>query len=177
MQLLLFRHGPAAPRGRKWSDDRLRPLTAPGKAKSARAAKGLARLGLHPDLIVSSPFVRARQTAELLASAFRPKGLLELDEALAPGGNPLPLLGKLARKGLPLVAFVGHEPSLSRLAATLVSGRPTGAALDLRKAGGILIEVDSTGRRGGLLALLPPRVLRAIAGERLSTRGGKGNGE
>jgi phosphohistidine phosphatase len=121
-------------------------------------------------LVLSSPLVRARQTAELaVAAGLAPE--LELAAALAPLADPLPLLerwlGPLSpRPGWRRLAFVGHEPDLSTLAALLI-GVPMALApqaLRLKKAGALLLQWPSApmGTLAGtarLELLLPPRVL------------------
>jgi phosphohistidine phosphatase len=139
-ELLLFRHGIAAERAKPSADasadlkaDGERPLTAAGLSRSRAVADQLLRLGLGADRLLSSPLVRARQTAEIAVAA----GLasrLELDGALAPGGDPLPLVLASSCSRLMLV---GHEPDLSQLACRLL-GAPAGA-IQLKKAGLALI--------------------------------------
>jgi phosphohistidine phosphatase len=88
MNLLIVRHGIAVDRGDPaypWDDDR--PLTAEGIHKFRIAARGLKALGVHPERIVSSPLVRARQTAEILRDAVAPSLDLDIEPHLEPGGD------------------------------------------------------------------------------------------
>src|SRR6185295_8830924 len=87
-------------------------------------AKAMKALELSFDLILSSPYVRARETAEIVADSFKAQELLELTETLIPGGDCNELISSLLRKR-PVpdsVLLVGHEPSLSELISFLVSG-------------------------------------------------------
>lgn len=169
-ELLLLRHGLAEEREPD-RDDGQRRLTAEGAQRTGAVLQRLAALDLGCDLVLSSPLVRARQTAELALTA----GLaaeLELAAALAPLADPLPLLerwlGPLApRPGWRRLALVGHEPDLSTLAALLI-GVPmaqASEALQLKKAGVVLLQLPGQLPAGGLLGaarlslLLPPRLL------------------
>src|SRR5947209_13148449 len=90
-ELYLVRHGVAEERGEKWPDDTKRPLTADGVERMRKAARGLERLDVQLDVILSSPLVRARQTAEILSSALEGHPPIVNCEPLAPGG-PFPAL-------------------------------------------------------------------------------------
>jgi phosphohistidine phosphatase len=119
MMLLLIRHGPAGDR-EAWralgKDDFLRPLTADGRARTRAAAKGLARIVDRPQAIATSPLARAIQTADHVAKAFGVEAAEEL-HAILPEGSPADVVPWLtARAKLDLVALVGHEPQLGRLA-------------------------------------------------------------
>ena len=155
VDLLLLRHGIAAERlcGRDHPD---RPLTVRGKRRTLEVVRQLRMLDVQADALISSPYRRSRQTAELAVKA----GLAEsmrLDSALKPGGDPWPLVSRVSGCCL----LVGHEPDLSILAATLI-GAPAGS-LRLRKAGYCHLSwpADLSDPRGQaeLKALLRPRLL------------------
>ena len=155
VDLLLLRHGIAAERlcGRDHPD---RPLTVRGKRRTLEVVRQLRMLDVQADALISSPYRRSRQTAELAVKA----GLAEsmrLDSALKPGGDPWPLVSRVSGCCL----LVGHEPDLSILAATLI-GAPAGS-LRLRKAGYCHLSwpADLSDPRGHaeLQALLRPRLL------------------
>ncbi|MBI3299942.1 MAG: phosphohistidine phosphatase SixA [Elusimicrobia bacterium] len=160
MRLLLFRHGPAGDR-QAWAkagkDDAVRPLTADGREKTRKAAKGLAKQFGRLDLIISSPLKRAVQTATYLAERFPKAARLERDE-LSPSSDPALAAKWLASLKEDAVAVVGHEPHLSRLAAHLLTGKAA-PVFELKKAGAALIEL---GRPNALAALLAPKVLRRL---------------
>lgn len=140
--LLLLRHGIAEPRedGRP---DAARALTAAGRRRCAAVLTRLRQRGLAADLMLSSPLVRARQTAELAVQANLAPSL-ELAEDLTPGGDPLSQLATWlavvpARAGQrPRLLLVGHEPDLGDLASALI-GAPAGA-ISLRKSGLALLR-------------------------------------
>lgn len=172
MKLLLVRHAPAgdpAAYAASGMDDRERPLTPEGKRKMRRAARGLARLIPSLDLLASSPLVRAVQTADILASCYRRLDVTPTDE-LVPGRPPdrvLRWLSTLPIEGV--VAAVGHEPDLSRLAAFLLTGQ-TAPFLEFKKGGAALLDLapgSPPGGRGGgarLEWLLAPGQLRRLKG-------------
>ena len=155
VDLLLLRHGIAAERvsGRDHPD---RPLTDRGVRRTLEVVRRLRMLNVRADVLISSPYRRASETAQLAIEA----GLAEsmrLDSALEPGGDPWTLLASLSGCCL----LVGHEPELSTLAATLI-GAPNGS-LRLRKAGYCHLSwrADLVDPRGAaeLQALLRPRLL------------------
>ncbi|MEZ4401600.1 MAG: histidine phosphatase family protein [Kofleriaceae bacterium] len=121
MKLYLIRHADAVPADVAGADHD-RWLSPRGR----QAARGLARLlreqGVELDAMVSSPLPRAMQTAELLAGGLDYLGPIEVEAALAPGCHPRRVVDGLAARGA-AAAVVGHEPTISELAATLI-GRP-----------------------------------------------------
>lgn len=169
MELLIFRHGIAedvSPSG----DDARRRLTERGVERTAAAARGLATLIEPPDRVLTSPKTRARQTAEIAAGIFdRP---VELVPVIAHGSAEA-IREALAQRDEARLMVVGHEPTLGELVALLIGGRPGAGAVAMKKAGAAWLEADvddgggagSARSRGVLRALLPPRVLRALAGE------------
>ena len=164
MQLLIIRHAIAVPRGTPGIPDDERPLTPEGEKKFRTAAEGLARIAARPDLLLTSPLVRARQTAEIAAAAW---GGIKIDcEPSLAGGTFEELASALAkRKESDLVAVVGHEPHLSALLARLLTAKDAGL-LTFRKGGAALVEIPASLKEGGrLIWYLPPRILRALAGE------------
>jgi phosphohistidine phosphatase len=164
MRVVLFRHGPAGSRDpAHWPDDRLRPLTQRGEARTAAAARGLRRLEPEVAAVVTSPLARAARTAKLVGEVYggAPQETLE---ALAPGGSYRRVVEFLSKRGRDeTLVLVGHEPDLGKLAGMLVFGAP--AALPLKKAGACAVDFTSVPQAGkGRLAwLLPPRVLRRLA--------------
>jgi len=162
MRVVLFRHGIAGSRdARRWPNDALRPLTARGRERTEQAARGLKRL--YPvTRILSSPLLRASQTAEILRAAYGLTREIEVVPALAPIGSHREILTRLAAlKPAESVALVGHEPDLGKLAAVLVFGAPNGN-LPLKKAGVCVLDFVGLPEPGAgkIVALLPPRLLR-----------------
>jgi phosphohistidine phosphatase len=158
MDLYLIRHAVAAERGSWSGPDAERPLTPEGERRFAREVRGLARLEVQFQRVLTSPWKRARDSAQMLAElAARPPE--ECPELAAPPGDAL-----LALLGEESTALVGHEPWLSDLAALLLSKTLDGGAFEVKK--GAVVHLEGEPRRAGmqLRALLPPRVLRALAG-------------
>src|SRR5258708_1648062 len=98
MNLFILRHAIAEPRGTPTpGGDSQRRLTSAGKTKMRRAARGMRSLGLEFDLILSSPYLRASETAEIVAEVFGLEKQLTISAALAADGNPKELLDQLKR--------------------------------------------------------------------------------
>ncbi|HLW78152.1 MAG TPA: histidine phosphatase family protein, partial [Terriglobia bacterium] len=136
-----------------------------GKKKMQEVAKGLKRLGVAVDWVVSSPLVRAVETAEIAAAALLEAGPVERSETLSPGGPPEALIAHLAKHpSRRRVLVVGHEPDLSELAARLI-GAGRHANLAFKKGGCCLIQFSEFPPRsaGELTWWLTPRVLRKLA--------------
>jgi len=162
-ELYLVRHAVAAERGDEWPDDTKRPLTANGVSRFRDVVDGLAWFGVGLDEIFSSPLVRARQTADILASRLPDRPPVKIVDELAPGHEAAQVIAELAKRAKRRrVAIVGHEPELGELAAALV-GAPR--ALPFRKGGVCRIDVDGLGssRAGTLIWFLPPKILRKAA--------------
>jgi phosphohistidine phosphatase len=149
MELYLLRHGLAVERGTAgYEDDSRRPLTAKGKRKMERIARGMKSNGLSFDLILSSPFVRARQTAEMVARAFKATRRLKFSDHLSPDGELEDLIHDLKRlyQRPKSVLLVGHEPYLSHLMTTLLAGKPV---FDVNfKKGGLCLLTAGSLRQG-----------------------------
>lgn len=161
--LYVVRHAIAELRGEAYPDDTKRPLTPKGMARFKEAARGLAELGVTLDLILTSPLVRARQTAEILAATLRGRIPIEEIEVLAPASSPgavLSVLGEYSRRKR--MALVGHEPGIGELAARLVGSRTPFA---FKKGAVCCIEVGALPPPGpGTLQwFATPRMLRALA--------------
>jgi phosphohistidine phosphatase len=166
MRLILMRHahaGEADPR--RWPDDRQRPLSDKGRRKHAVVADALRRMGVRFDRLLSSPLVRARQTADIIAAVYGGAPAIEETPALGDRATLADLLAALAR--LPAdaaVLCVGHEPFLSEAEAALISrGGPV--RIEMRKSG--VAGLDFKGRpvagAGTLLYHFRPRELLALA--------------
>jgi phosphohistidine phosphatase len=122
MRLFLLRHGDAEDR-RVGLSDAERRLTPEGIEEMKQVARGMRELDLRPDAILSSPLVRARETAELAAAGLGLETLLRIEPHLASGARFDDFLR--AVRGLPAdsrVLLVGHEPDLSHVVSTLIGG-------------------------------------------------------
>ena len=167
MELYLLRHGIAVERGTAgYDDDAQRPLTPEGRTKTYEVARGLHRLNLKWDALWTSPYVRAVQTAELVAKAYDlPKKDLRETNALLPTATLEELAGQLVEfpNGTRHL-LVGHEPHLSSLVGRLIGAGPE-YRINFKKAGLLIVETTQLHPEavGTLLGYLPPRVLRALA--------------
>ena len=162
-ELYLVRHAIAAERGEEWPDDTKRPLTERGIQRFREGVSGLDALEVRIDEIFTSPLVRAKQTADLLAAALQPRPSVKLLPELAPGHPPAAAMAQLAKVAKRRrIALVGHEPDLGELAAHLIGGK---RALPFRKGGICRIDVEglASKRAGSLIWFVPPRVLRKLA--------------
>ena len=115
MELYLIRHGVAAERGDAYPDDTQRPLTHDGVAKVRQAGAGLTAVEIRFDLILTSPLMRARQTAQAFADALPEATPVEVVRSLSPGAAFAAVREDLARHpGATRIALVGHEPDMGR---------------------------------------------------------------
>lgn len=164
IELYLVRHAIAAERGPRYPDDRARPLTADGRRRFKEAVQGLAAFGMSCDLVLTSPLVRAEDTAILLADGLAGRPPVQVVEALAPGGSAADITAAIGRgaKKHGRIALVGHQPDLGELAARLLGAH---GQIEFRKGAVCAIEVSSAapGGPGTLRWLLPPRALRRLA--------------
>jgi phosphohistidine phosphatase len=165
MDLYIIRHAIAVDRGTpEYADDSQRPLTDKGKKRMRQIAKGLYALGVDFDLILSSPYVRAKETAEILADVFKTKADIAFSENLIPMGDPDLLISEINEKySVNSIALVGHEPHLTTLISLLVSDN---ASLDviLKKGGVCRLSADDLHhtRKTTLEWLLTPGILVEI---------------
>ena len=165
MQLMLFRHGIAEPYDPALPDAE-RTLTQRGIERTTQAAHGLARIVDRPDTILTSPKIRAMQTAAIVGDALDVNP--EICPVLAAGGaREIALM--LRDRSEHRLMLVGHEPYLSQLIETLCldQSAPCRNTIEMKKAGCALLEGpirrDEAPDRVTLQWLLPPRVLRALA--------------
>ena len=161
-QIYLIRHGEAEERGDAWPDDSKRPLTADGMSKLRKFARALKRLDVVLDVIVTSPLVRTRQTAEIFAGGLDPHPHLVTAESLAPGGSIAAVLSDLEKHAKrERIALVGHEPGMGELAARLIGSRHP---IPFKKGAVCRIDVEGLppAGPGDLRWFLTPKILRAI---------------
>jgi phosphohistidine phosphatase len=162
MQLFIVRHGIAIDReDPKCPADPDRFLTEEGIEKTQQVAKGVAEVGAVPDLMVSSPYLRASQTAEIFATELEySKQKIRKSDLLLPGAEPLQLFRELAKdKDMSVVFVFGHAPHLDDLLATAVGTKHHISAL--KKAGVALVELRRLVPPSGVLVwLATPKLLR-----------------
>ena len=157
MRVYFLRHGKAEDRAAWRGDDAARPLTAAGEKEMRREAKLLRAMDLALDLIVTSPLVRARRTAEIVADELGLGGRLVEDARLAPGFDVRRLEQVLAAHGpAESVMVVGHEPDFSATVAELIGG----GDIVMKKGGLARVDVTAPAAGGGQLVwLLTPPLL------------------
>lgn len=156
--LYVVRHAIAAERGDAFPDDSKRPLTSAGKAKFKKAARGLAEIGVEVDRILTSPYTRARETADILAAQLSGHPPVIETRALEPGRPFEHLLEALAEHAdCRAVAIVGHEPGIGECAGRLVAA----PALEFKKGAMCRIDFDTwpSDAPGVLRWFVTPKIL------------------
>ncbi len=167
MRLVLFRHGIAHDRAAPdCPPDPERTLTPKGIERTTAAAAGLARLGVNPALILTSPYARALETARIAARALGVRAdHIHETEALLPESDPREIFTILAKQKAPDILCAGHAPNLDAVLALAVAGRAT-PFTELKKAGAAMIELFVPGSAGGTLVwVLGSKALRALGSE------------
>jgi phosphohistidine phosphatase len=161
----MVRHAIAHERGSAYPDDALRPLTPEGRAKMAEAAAGLAKL-FRPEVILTSPLVRARETADIVREACGAPPAKELD-ALASGDHRA-LVAAANETGALRVMAVGHQPWMSELLSYLLAGESHAMVGEFKKGAAALVSAEQRLEPGACLLawLLQPAALRAMAAAR-----------
>jgi phosphohistidine phosphatase len=155
-RLYFLRHGLAADRGEWMGDDFERPLTSKGQALMAREAAAIALLELKLDLILTSPLVRALQTATIVAETLGMQEQVMTDERLMPGFD-MPCLVEMLNEHSDLSALmlVGHEPDFSETISALIGG----GRVVCKKGSLARVDLPDDGSLAGeLVWLIPPTV-------------------
>jgi phosphohistidine phosphatase len=161
-ELYLIRHGLAEERGPAWPDDTRRPLTDRGMSRLRREARAMSAAGIVFDVVLTSPLIRTRQTAEILAGGFSPRPPIVIVEALAPDGSPSAVLAALDQQSRrQRLALVGHEPGIGELAARLIGAR---RPIPFKKGAVCRIDVEMLppAGPGTLRWFLTPRMVRRL---------------
>lgn len=166
MNLYILRHAIAVERGTPGvEDDSKRELTPKGTAKMRRIAGGMSKLNIQLDLILSSPYLRARQTADIVADVLKARDCLRFTDSLIPGAGGEQVITEINKhfRKRENVLLVGHEPLLSSLIAILVSGDPT-LGFTMKKGGLCLLTIPvlTYGRCAILEWLLYPKQLEQL---------------
>jgi phosphohistidine phosphatase len=163
MILYIVRHGIAVDRTDPNSPPEAeRPLTAKGVQKTRAAALGLKEVEVKPDILITSPFVRAAQTAEIFAEALGfATSKIRVSEALKPNANPAEIVREISRLKAKEVMCFGHAPHVDHLISQLAGAR--GLFTELKKAGVACLE--QTGPHGSwhVQWIVTPKVLRQLA--------------
>ena len=174
MDLFILRHGYAGNRLSDPMKDIKRELTVSGKKEVVEIAKSLKKLGVKFNVIFSSPFTRAFQTAQIIAEEYKLTEQIEQSEELKPDGSKGSLYNKLSKLSIDsVILIVGHEPYLSSMINDIISNNDTDRNYNknhnnnniiLKKAGLSRIKITSTVPKfkGELRWLLTPRILKKI---------------
>jgi phosphohistidine phosphatase len=158
MEVYILRHAIAEDRSASLRDPD-RALTDEGRKKLRAVLERARAAGVAPSLILTSPYVRAVQTAEMAAEAFGYRGSIVRIDALIPGARPEAAWREIrARRGEKSILLAGHEPSLSALAGYLL-GTPE-LAIDFKKGALLRLDLDASSRepRGALDWLIVPKL-------------------
>jgi phosphohistidine phosphatase len=164
VELLIIRHAVAFERDRhRWADDGARPLSPAGIRRSRKAAAGLKELCEVPDRLLSSPLIRARQTAKILTDvAGWPPA--EIAPELAPGKAATAVLTRLAKDRSKRIAVVGHQPDLSALLAACLLKDGGTLRIEMKKNAVACLTFDGHAHVGRAVLnwLATPRMLRGF---------------
>jgi phosphohistidine phosphatase len=163
IHLYLVRHAIAEERGENWPDDTKRPLSDEGRVRMAKQVAGLEAMEVRIEEVLTSPLVRTRQTAEILAQGLSSRPKVTNFTALAPGHSAKEMLSALKDYGRrSRIAMVGHEPGLGDLIAALIGTRNP---ITFKKVGVALVKVDRLppdAGSGALCWFVTPKILRGL---------------
>lgn len=164
MVVYIVRHAIAVERETASYPNDDRPLTEAGKGKMSKAAKAIAKLVRDVDVILTSPLIRAHDTARIIARALGAEQKLELCKGLAPGSSLKDLMSYLSKyKGMKSIMVVGHQPDLGYLASAMLGSNES--IVEFKKGAICAIEISALPQKGKgmLLWHLQPKQLRALA--------------
>lgn len=165
MNLYFLRHGKAFARSPKWRPDSKRPLTREGEERMDEVARGLRRLDCSFDLILTSPYVRALRTAEILAEVYDARKKLFETANLRAEAHPSAVIGEINENfnSISDIVLVSHEPLMTRILSLLLSGSEA-MAIDLKKSGCCKVSVEklTAGKCACLHWLLTSRQIAAL---------------
>lgn len=164
MELLIIRHATAFERDRhRWADDGLRPLSPVGVRRSRKAAAGLKEFCKAPDRLLTSPLIRARETAQILTEiAGWPRA--EIARELTPGEGAAAVLTLLAKDRSKRIALVGHQPDLSALLTACLLKDHRALPIEMKKNAVACLSFGGRARAGSAVLkwLATPRLLRGL---------------
>ena len=166
MELWLLRHAEPEERAESGKDEDRR-LTAAGLAQARAAGRGIAAVSDGLRLVLTSPYLRARQTAEPVARALHVA--LRATSALEPDRDPGAVLSEIEATGEESLLLVGHAPLLGHLLGLLITG-DHGADVPLAKASAAWLSLGGNPGRARLRALLPFAILERLARQRRASR-------
>lgn len=161
--LYFLRHGIAVLRGTPGIRDFDRPLTEEGQKKLIRSVKGMQSLNLVFDAILSSPLVRAFETAEVVVEHLPFGGEIEIEETLRPEGELRDFLSRLKTRPEQRILLTGHEPAMSLWVQALLGCETTGT-IRLKKGALCHLKIDLSGNPPWteMIFLIQPKILRSL---------------
>ena len=163
IELYLLRHGIAVDPITSGVPDEARPLTEKGIKRMRQIARGLRSLDLEVEAIITSPLVRARETAEIVAELLGSSVRVETSKVLATGSGPAAIERWLGSRSEARLMLVGHNPTLSDLVSLLVMGAGSSPICELKKGGMAALErIAGSPGLYELNWLAPPRLLRRL---------------
>ena len=155
MQIYFLRHADPLPKGPKFREDSLRPLSSEGKKQAKQIARFLH--GIQFEAILTSPYVRSEQTAQVLSDRLGTK--IQTSDELSPGFN-LTKLPNVVKKHMKAerIVLIGHEPDFSDTVKKMIGGK---VELELSKGGLAVVEIDAERslNSGKLILLVQPEFL------------------
>lgn len=168
MEIYIMRHGDAIEHEAPGvASDEMRELTGKGRDESALMARMLVRLGITPDLVLTSPLIRARQTAEIVADITSTKTGASVSDELAPGGSLTGILNDILSHGRPRQSvLVGHMPGVGQLVG-LFAWQDAWLVKRFRTAEICRVDLPDDGPvpgSGDLRWTIPPRVAQRLIG-------------
>lgn len=168
MELFVIRHAIAEPLGKENEfSDEMRRLTFEGLNRMREVVKGLVKLGIEFDLILTSPLKRAIETAEIVGSAAGlTKREIKQSGNLAPGASAEELSAEIkGLAGVESIALIGHQPDLGGFISRIIHSDATSLSIQLKKGSVCCLNVTETvpRLRGDLVWLMTPRQLRLVA--------------
>lgn len=168
MELFVIRHAIAEPLGKENEfSDEMRALTDDGRNRMREVVKGLVKLGVEFDLILTSPLKRAVETAEIVGTiAGLAKKEVKLSANLAPGACAEDLFAEIkGLAGVEAIALIGHQPDLGDLISKIIHRDAAASSIQLKKGGTCCLHVTETvpTLRGDMIWLMTPRQLRLVA--------------
>jgi phosphohistidine phosphatase len=162
MNLYIIRHAIAVARGTPgYEEDSQRPLTDKGRKKMKKIVEGIRQLGIRFDTILSSPYLRARDTAKIVADEYEMRDKILFTDNLIPPGDFDQLIAEINEKyRVDHLALVGHEPMLSQFISYLIAGN-TSTDITLKKGGIGCLSAGQLGteQHATLKWLLTPGIL------------------
>lgn len=164
MELYILRHGKAEARSSIVKSDAKRKLTEEGKKELQEISKAIKKFGIKFDMIISSPLLRAQQTADIVSKSLSipNKKTIIWDELKPESDVALAQKRIISLKPDATVMIVGHEPHLTTLISTIISNSQTHVNINLKKGGFVHLRVSNTKSKilGTLRSILTPKQMK-----------------